>query len=409
MAGIPDNLFLSTVKDSGFRALDWVYRFAQDLDPNSREYGGIRNNYDPMRREFRRSGHGLCLTWSACLAGFTGLTAYDLTGDPFYLDRVKLIAEYVKSNQNLDESDGLRCGAFVVSRDRRFIDVPDSSWAGHLFLQLYRRTGEADYLRRARLAADWLLRVAPMPHGGFTTFYLLDSQRPVSYSHASDGQHGLFLGDLYDETGDDKYARPLKPLADMLAGAGQHDDGPYYASLRADGTPVFEGWDEEAGHPLVAGIEKIVTGPRQNYYAAAFLLEQYRRDGTKSYLASALRCARWTRELYRRNGYLAEWLTLNDEGIWESDRPDVASPSATALVWLALDDLDPGAGWLDGCREMALWNLRWQRRLPGHPDLDGAVVATPTVVGYYQSFAAWGMLKLAARLAGDSAVPQSGG
>ena len=194
MASTEDNeCFAAAVRQGGTKALDWVYRFAQDTDPESPEFGGIRNLYNPMRREFRRAGHGLCLTWSACLAAFAGLAAYDLTAEEFYLSRVKMIARYVRSNQNLDESDELRYGSFVVSRDRRFVDVPDLSWAGNLFVELHRRTGEADYLDRAKLAADWLLRVAPMSHGGFTTFYLLDKQQPVAYSHGSDGQQRKFL------------------------------------------------------------------------------------------------------------------------------------------------------------------------------------------------------------------------
>jgi len=332
-----DDLFASAVRQAGLHALDWVFRFAQDLDRDSPEFGGVRNLYDPMGRNFIRRGHGLCLTWSACLAGFAGLAAYDLTGDEFYLERVNLIVRYVKSNQSLDESDPLRYGSFVVSRDRRFVDVPDLSWAGNLFVHLHRRTGDREYLDRAKLAADWLLRVARMPHGGFATFFLLDTGRPVDYSHASDGQHGLFLANLYGATKQDKYATPLKPLADMLSGPGQHESGAYYASVRADGTPVFEGWDEQAGHPLVDGIEKIVTGPRQNYYAALFLIEQYRRERNARYLESARRCAEWSLDLYHRHGYFSDWLTLSTGGEWEPDRlPDVASPGAMTRVWLAL-------------------------------------------------------------------------
>ena len=278
----------SAIQQSGLRALDWVFRFAQDTDPDSPEYGGIRNVYDPMRRDFVRRGHGLCLTWSACLAGFASLAAYDLTGDDFYLDRVDLIARYVKSNQNLDQSDSLRYGSFVVSRDRRFVDVPDLSWAGNLFVHLYRRTGDQEYLDRAKLAADWLLQMR-MPHGGFATFFLLDSAQPVDYSHASDGQHGLFLANLHDAAKDDTYAAPLQPLADMLSGPGQHQSGAYYMSLRADGVPVYESWDEQAGHPLINGQLRTVCGPRQNYYASLFLLEQYRRDKNERYLQSAHR------------------------------------------------------------------------------------------------------------------------
>jgi hypothetical protein len=393
-----DAHFSEAVRQSGLAALDWVLRFAQDLDPKSPEFGGIRNVYDPMRREFRRGGHGLCLTWSACLAGFAALAAYDITADPFYLERVHLIARYVTSNQNTDDSDRLRYGAFVVSRDRRFVDVPDGSWAGNLFVHLYRRTGRLEYLDRARLAADWLLRVAPMPHGGFATFYLLDAQRPVSYSHGSDGQHGLFLANLYEETKDARYAGPLAALADMLSGPGQHASGAYYASLRADGTPVFEGWDEQAGHPLVEGIEKSVTGPRQNYYAAMFLLEEYRRSGEGRYLDSARRCAEWSIETFRRHGYFSEWLELEAAGDWRPDRhPDIASPGAMALLWLALHETDPDPRWLDACGEACEWSLRWQRRQPS-ADLDGAIVVGPPIVAYHQSFAAWGLLEAAGRL-----------
>ena len=395
-----DAFFAEAVKQTGLRALDWVLRFAQDADPDSPEYGGIRNVYLPMRRQFRRGGHGLCLTWSACLAGFAGLAAYELTGDEFYLDRVRLIARYVKSNQNLDQSDPSRCGTFVVSRDRRFVDVPDASWAGNLFVDLYRRTQEQEYLDRAKLAADWLVQQARMAHGGFTTFYLLDKHQPVAYSHGSDGQHGLFLANLYAETGEEKYATPLVPLADMLSGAGQHRSGAYYASLRADGTPVFEGWDEEAGHPLIDGIERVVTGPRQNYYAALFLLEQYQRDSNPRYLESARRCAEWSIYLLHRDGYFSDWLTFTG-GDWVPDGTvDVASPGAMTRVWLALHRVDRDERWLDACREAAEWSMRWQRWTPQYPDLDGAIIAQPLVVAYFVSFAAWGLLDLAAALAG---------
>lgn len=394
MRATANGFFVANIKNCGLRALDWVYRFAQDLDPDSPEYGGIRNNYDPMGRRFRRSGHGLCLTWSASLAGFAGLAAYDLTGDQFYFDRVNLLARYVKSNQNLDESDELRYGAFVVSRDRRFVDVPDCSWAGNLFLHLYGRTGDDEYLHRARLAADWLLRVAPMPHGGFATFYLLDRQQPVAYSHGSDGQHGIFLGTLYERTKDERYAAALGSLADMLSGPGQHKTGPYYASLRADGTPVFEGWDEEAGHPLIDGIETTVTGPRQNYYAATFLVQEYQRGGKTKYLESAQRYCKWARDWYRREGYFPEWATLRD-GKWVGDGHDVASPGAMTLLWLVLHEVDADTRWLDACCEVSEWSMRWQRIRPDYADLHGAIVAEPMIVGYHQSFAAWGLLELA--------------
>jgi hypothetical protein len=284
---------------------------------------------------------------------------------------------------------------FVVSRDRRFVDVPDASWAGNLFIYLYRRSREQGYLDRATMAADWLLRMARMPHGGFATFYLLDTGKPVAYSHGSDGQHGIFLANLYEATGDPRYAAPLKPLADMLSGPGQHESGAYYASLRADGTPVFEGWDEAAGHPLVEGIEKIVTGPRQNYYAA-LPHQQYQR--WREALPGARRCAEWSIDLFHRHGYFPDWLTY-EGGEWIPDRtPDVASPGAMTRVWLALNEIDPSQRWVAACREAAQWSMRWQRLTPQFPDLDGAIVASPIIVAYFVSFAAWGLLEYAALL-----------
>jgi hypothetical protein len=237
-----------------------------------------------------------------------------------------------------------------------------------------------------------------MPHGGFASFYLLDSQQPVTYSHASDGQHGFFLANLHDATGDDTYAAPLKPLADMLSGPGQHHSGAYYVSIRADGTPVFESWDEDAGHPLVDGIEKAVTGPRQNYYSARFLIEQYRRDPDPKYLDSVRRCAQWSLDLFQRRGFFSEWLTL-ERGEWVPDQhPDVAAPAAMARVWLPLNEVAPDPRWLDASLQAAEWTLRWQRRSPHHPDLHGAILADPLIVAYYNSFAAWGLLDLARAL-----------
>jgi len=407
--GPADRFFCESVRAAGLKAVDYVLRFCQDLDPASPEHGGIRNVYNPMTRQFRRGGHGLCLTWSASLAGFAALAAYDLSGDPVHLERVKLIARYVKSNQNLEASDTRRYGTFVVSRDRRFVDVPDASWAGNLFLQLYRRTGEQDYLDRARLAAGWLLRVARMPHGGFTTFYLLDGQQPVAYSHGSDGQHGIFLANLHDATNEERYREPLRPLADMLSGMGQHESGAYYASVRADGTPVFEGWDEQAGHPLVEGIESVVTGPRQNYYAARFLIEHYHRDPNARYLESVRRCSEWSLGVFRRLGHFPDWLTLQPDGEWRPDPlVDVASPGAMTRVWLALHEVEPKPEHLAACCEMAAWLLRWQRHTPQFPDLDGAILASPLVVAYFISFAAWGLLELAARLASGEPAPGRG-
>ncbi len=395
-----DTFFKQAVRQCGLGAVDWVLRFAQDVDPDSPEYGGVRNVYYPLEKVFPRRGHGLCLTWSACLAGFAALAAYEATGDEFYLDRVNLIARYVKSNQNLDESDEARYGTFAVSKDRQFVDVPDASWAGNIFLHLYRRTGDEEYLHRARLAADWLLRVARMSHGGFATYFILPTRTPCAYSHGSDGQHGMFLAHLHEVTGEEKYAEPLKPLADMLSGPGQHESGAYYTSLRADGTPVFEGFDDEAGHPLIEGTERMDTGPRQNYYAALFLIQQYRRDGNQRYLESARKCAEWSIDLFHRFGYFPDWLTYAEEGWVESDPlVDVASPGAMIRVWLALDEAAPDPRWREACAEMAEWEMRWQRNCPQFPDLHGAIIASARIaVAYYVSFAAWGMLDLAASL-----------
>ncbi len=395
--------FAALVRNAGLDALDWVLRCAQQTDPTSPEHGGIRGVYDAMRREFRQSTHGLCLTWSASLAAFAGLAAYDLTGDPFYMDRVLLISKYVKSNQNLDASDPLRYGTFVVSRDRQFVDVPDASWAGNLFVHLYRRTGEAEYLERAKLTANWLLRQGRMVHGGFATFYLLEKEQPVAYSHASDGQHGIFLSSLYEETGEERYLEPLKPLADMLSGPGQHESGPYYVSLRADGTPVVEGWDKEAGHPLVEGIERATTGPRQNYYAALFLLDQYGRDGNPRYLESARRCAEWTVNRYHHDGYISDFFTLNGDGDWEPDGlADVASAGAMMRVWLRLHQVEADPRWADACCEQSEWCVRWQRHESRCPDVHGAIFVQPYVISYFVSFAVWGLLEFAGYLASQA-------
>ena len=71
-------------------------------------------------------------------------------------------------------------------------------------------------------------------------------------------------------------------------------------------------------------------------------------------------------------------------------------------VWLPLHDLDPDPRWLDASRAAAQWTMRWQRNQPDHPDLHGAILGDPIIVAYYVSFAAWGLLDLAAHLTPNS-------
>jgi hypothetical protein len=53
---------------------------------------------------------------------------------------------------------------------------------------------------------------------------------------------------------------------------------------------------------------------------------------------------------------------------------------------------------MEACCQMAEWEMRWQRHSPQFADLDGAILASPIIVAYFVSFAAWGMLELAGKL-----------
>lgn len=46
MSATANDFFVANTKSCGLRALDWVYRFAQEMDSESPECGGIRSNYD---------------------------------------------------------------------------------------------------------------------------------------------------------------------------------------------------------------------------------------------------------------------------------------------------------------------------------------------------------------------------
>lgn len=189
---------------------------------------------------------------------------------------------------------------------------------------------------------------------------------------------------------------PLKPLADMLSGPGQHQSGAYYLSLREDGTPVSEDWDGVGGHPLIEGAERISAGPRQGHYPALFLVKQYRRDGNRRYLESARRYAEWAIGLYYHECCIPDSLVLDESGQWEPEAgPDVASPGAIVRVLLALHEADGNQKWIDAARELSEWSMRWQRRQPHEPDIDGAIMPASFVVSYHVSFAAWGLLELA--------------
>jgi prenyltransferase beta subunit len=248
----------------------------------------------------------------------------------------------------------------------------DSAVIGHALLDLCEATGDERYFAAAERAARWLLR-QQRPDGGFRA--CMGGGEPVSW--ASDGNclHGkvaVFLGRLWQKTGEDGYRRSARALLDWLAPL-QQDDGRIVTSRSAPYAFIHAHCYALEG--MLAGalylgessfLERVASG-------ADFLAAVQRHDGgLPRHVGRA--AAAYLRECGARLPRLRALLAPADVGataqavrLWTWLRAlavrDHSSHVARGLGWLARHQLRSGGVVVQGGFPAAIDPLKpWQRR-----------------------------------------------
>ena len=181
----------------------------------------------------------LGLSWTQGRGIITLLQAYEATQKPAYLRAAVQAAEYIKHLQILDPRSPRRFGAIREECPASWYVYPrDALEAGLGLLYLWRITRDDEYLYRARLFADWFIRIAMQPDGWAPAGVMLyqgDDHPNANRRSYCLGGGAYFFANLFKATGDSVYMdRAFRPLVAHLLEQYVRDDGVISARPRAE-------------------------------------------------------------------------------------------------------------------------------------------------------------------------------
>lgn len=195
----------------------------------------------------------------------------------------------------------------------------DGVSGGWGFIEYYRFTKKEEYLKRAQLFGEWLIKKG-LDAEGYPWFgVLLDPTFDgCPQDHIKNEVQGNFQGgslnyfyQMYKETGDEKWVRYMKPIADIFVDYVQQESGYFVSILRDTKKPVPS---DDPYAVLHRGNDDLGT---------LGLLGMYRATGDKKYLASIEKFLK------------AVWSAQREDGFFENSV--AASPVVINITWQVRD------------------------------------------------------------------------
>jgi uncharacterized protein YyaL (SSP411 family) len=215
--------------DAARKLADWLCRAQFPMIEMNGDAGRVLYLIDEYGRGF--SG----CQWNAAFAVMGWLGAYKAFNDEQYLTSAMGAARYLKSLQVFNPFMKKHYGAIREMTSQTTWCYPrDSISAGWAFLELYRFTGEKEWLDRATLFADWFLREALDPDGwpywGVVLEDLMEKKYPPQICNDVQGCfHGGSLNFFYQlakVTGDNQWTGDFYiRMADYFVDHIQQKDG----------------------------------------------------------------------------------------------------------------------------------------------------------------------------------------
>jgi rhamnogalacturonyl hydrolase YesR len=183
----------------------------------------------------------LGLSWTQGRGIITLLAAWEATGRGEYLQTAIQAGEYIKHLQILDAREPRRFGAIREECPASWYVYPrDALEAAIGLMHLWRTTGDAEWLERARLFGDWFISQAMAEENGEWTkgaFYLYPEDRDRHLTGRSFCLGGglYFFAQLAKATGNALYLdRAFKPLVATMLRDYVREDGVILVRARSE-------------------------------------------------------------------------------------------------------------------------------------------------------------------------------
>ena len=222
-----------------------------------------------------------------------------------------------------------------------FVYSENTGYMLTMMCYLWDRYGKEEYLKRGKLAGDWLLNMVHESNGGFRCLYPLNPSRfdfKKEQMYAFD--NGIILNglvNLYRATKEEKYLVAAVTVADWLVYSAQKPSGAFYPIYQLVDGKFFESdkeWSTISGSYHV----KIAIG----------LLNLYDLSHKKKYLDSAIKICDFALSCQNASGRYISYLSrggtnahphcYSGEGLWVAgtvlEREDYLESSARGVQWL---------------------------------------------------------------------------
>lgn len=218
--------------------------------------------------------------WNHAFSIMGLLSAYHTFGECRYETAALRMGRWLKTLQIFDPFRPQNYGAIRETTPQTPWCYPrDAVSAAWGFIELYRHTGDEEYLERARLFGEWFFAHAMDEEGwplwGVQLEPFFDHAHPQICNHCQGSFHGgslAFLYHLAQATGDEKWTgEPFVRMADILVNDIQQDSGYFVTIDRKTKQPPSE--DPQKG--LHRANDDLCT---------LGLLGAYRITGDKRYL-----------------------------------------------------------------------------------------------------------------------------
>ena len=213
------------------------------LDPETQ---GFHKKYHALEDLYEPRLHSV---YSASIV-YTLLYIYDYNKDESILNNLSDWGNFLLFMQNKDEGSE-RYGAFHYSyytdeeeKEEKYV-VGTAALNIFTLLRLYEFTGEERYLESAKLAGNWLL--AMQNPDGTMTPYVRKRATDGKWVHGTkesllyEGQTLSSLSKLYKQTGEEKYYKAAKKIADRFAGKYNEAQGYVKGEYRGK-NPISNSW-----------------------------------------------------------------------------------------------------------------------------------------------------------------------
>ena len=207
--------------DSAQRVTKWMVanQCHDRLDANK---GRLINTYVSETGEF-----DLTCSWQTGGVCMGLLAMHKRTGEGIYLDRAELAGRYIMSLQVMDPREERYYGVIRECTPQSLELCPrDATTAAWSLVWLYEATQNYEYLDRAILFGNWLMRYG-MYKGWPIWAVFMDGEFTDNYARGSfQSGTGLFFYDLFMATGDIRYIEEgMEPIAKRYRDSFFKEDG----------------------------------------------------------------------------------------------------------------------------------------------------------------------------------------